>query len=57
MLFTILWAVLTLIVGSVFVIIWWRIADQWADEEHKRFKDKPDDGPAPTVVKRADIER
>lgn len=57
MLFTILWAILALIVGSVFVIIWWKVADQWADEEHKRFKDKADDGPAPTVVRRSDVER
>jgi hypothetical protein len=29
---------LTGILGVPFVLLWWRLADQWADSEHKRFK-------------------
>ncbi len=30
-------------VGGVFITLsWWKIADRWADAEHKRFE-KPDD--------------
>ncbi len=52
----IIWAVVALVVGAPFVLVWWKIADQWADDEHKRFKAK-DAGPAPTVVKRSDVEK
>jgi len=33
-------------------LLWWRIGDTWADNEHKRFKDKPrPTGPdAPRVI-------
>lgn len=51
----ILWGVVALILGTPFVLIWWKVADRWADDEHKRFKVK-DPGPAPTVVKRSDVE-
>ena len=27
-------------VGVIFVLVWWRQADQWADAERKRFKSK-----------------
>jgi hypothetical protein len=52
---SIIWGVVALVGGSAFVLLWWRIADNWADEEHKRFKVR-DDGPEPTVIKRSDIE-
>lgn len=57
MLFTLIWGVIALVGGSLFVIVWWKIADGWADEEHRRFKDRDAGGPAPTVVKRGDVER
>jgi hypothetical protein len=52
---SILWGLLTLVGGSAFVLIWWRLADKWADDEHKRFKTK-DNGPAPKVVRRRAVE-
>ncbi len=52
----IIWGVVTLIGGSAFVLVWWRLADNWADDEHKRFKKVRDEGPEPTVVKRSDVE-
>ena len=33
---------LTGILGVPFVLLWWRLADQWADSEHKRFKVETD---------------
>lgn len=48
-------AALVLIVGIPFTLIWWRIADNWADEEHKRFKTKAPTGPGPRVVRAADF--
>ncbi|MCW5775226.1 MAG: hypothetical protein KIS87_02095 [Phycisphaeraceae bacterium] len=39
------------VLGVPFILLWWKIADQWADEEHKRFgRTKPPEGPAPRVV-------
>ncbi|MCL4222009.1 MAG: hypothetical protein KJZ65_11650 [Phycisphaerales bacterium] len=32
------------VVGSLLTLLWWRVGDQWADEEHKRFRAGPDDG-------------
>lgn len=53
----ILWAVVALALGTPFVLIWWKVADRWADEEHKRFKPKQGkDEAAPTVVRRSDVE-
>jgi hypothetical protein len=52
----IVWAVVVLALGVPFVLIWWRVADRWADDEHKRFR-ASESGPAPTVVKREDVER
>lgn len=51
----IIWAVVALVGGSAFVLIWWRLADSWADDEHKRFKAKAE-GPPPRVVRRSDVE-
>ncbi len=34
--------VLVLAGGIPFTLWWWRIADRWADAEHKRFKVKED---------------
>jgi len=50
-------AVLVLVVGVPFLLLWWKIADSWADSEHKRFKTHQPQGPAPTVVKRSAVER
>ena len=38
-------------VGVIFVLVWWRQADQWADAERKRFKVK-DQPQTPQVVVR-----
>lgn len=27
-----------LVLSVVSILIWWKLADQWVDEEHKRFK-------------------
>ncbi|MFA6045930.1 MAG: hypothetical protein WC718_13185 [Phycisphaerales bacterium] len=39
------WAVMALIIiiGIPFTLWWWKVADQWADSEHKRFKPKTDE--------------
>ena len=50
-------AVLVLVFGVPFLLLWWKIADSWADSEHKRFKPHQPQGPAPTVVKRSAVER
>lgn len=34
--------VLVVAIGIPFTLWWWRIADRWADTEHKRFKVKAD---------------
>lgn len=51
-----IWAAVALVLGTPFVLIWWRLADNWADEEHKRFKTIRKTGPEPRVVRRRDIE-
>jgi hypothetical protein len=52
----IIWGVVVLALGIPFVLVWWRIADRWADDEHKRFRSKQE-GAGPTVVRRADVEQ
>jgi|GEM_PF-6392107 len=41
---TIMWIsiALTGILGVPFVLLWWRLADQWAESERKRFKASTD---------------
>jgi hypothetical protein len=51
------WAVLVLALGVPFVLVWWKVADGWAGEKHRRFKERPREGPGPTVVRREDVER
>ena len=36
--------VLVVVIGVPFTLWWWKIADRWASDEHKRFK--PRDGGA-----------
>ncbi|GIK18599.1 MAG: hypothetical protein DYG93_06355 [Leptolyngbya sp. PLA2] len=44
--------VVVAVLGVPFILLWWKIADQWADEEHRRFgRTKPPEGPAPRVVR------
>lgn len=31
-----------LVTGTVFTLYWWKVADKWADAEHKRFRVKED---------------
>lgn len=40
-------------VGAVFfTLAWWKIADMWADAEHRRFgRGKKDDGKERVVIK------
>ena len=52
------WIVLGVILGiatTVLTLVWWKVGDNWADAEHKRFKGKAprSDGPAPTVIRSA----
>lgn len=47
--------VLCVVLGVPGTLLWWKVADKWADAEHKRFplksdSSKPAAGPAPTVV-------
>lgn len=46
--------VLCVVLGVPGTLLWWRIADKWADAEHKRFPTRPhapsSPGPQPTVV-------
>lgn len=44
-----------LVLSVVSILIWWKLADQWVDEEHKRFKTRgqsPDQ--QPKIVIRSD---
>ncbi len=36
-------SVLVVVIGVPFTLWWWRVADQWADAEHRRFKTPVDD--------------
>ena len=41
------WIIFTavlLIALAIGTLAWWRIGDQWADAEHKRFASKPEPG-------------
>ncbi|MDX2146975.1 MAG: hypothetical protein SFZ23_05585 [Planctomycetota bacterium] len=40
----VMWVVIAaiLILGPVFTYWWWKIADRWADAEHRRFRAQPD---------------
>ena len=40
---------LIIIIGIPFTLWWWKVADQWADSEHKRFKPKTDDRERVTI--------
>lgn len=46
--------VLCVVIGVPGTLLWWRLADNWADAEHKRFPTRPERaaprGPEPTVV-------
>lgn len=41
--------------AAVITLAWWKLGDQWADDEYKKFghgggRDR-DEGPAPTVIR------
>lgn len=46
--------VLCVVIGIPATLFWWKIADRWADTEHKRFPQRSGgpaaDGTGPTVV-------
>jgi hypothetical protein len=51
----IIFALVLAVVGGVLTIVWWRVGDIWADEEHKRFRggdDEPDPQHAGPMVVR-----
>lgn len=35
------------VLGPVFTLLWWKMADKWADAEHRRFKPKHSETPPP----------
>jgi hypothetical protein len=41
---TVMWILMiaTVVVGVPFTLWWWKMADKWADAEHRRFKPRPD---------------
>ncbi len=44
----VLFTLLVLVVLTVLTLAWWKIGDQWADGEHKRFGPKDVDRQHPT---------
>lgn len=44
----------TAILGPIFVLWWWKFADNWADAEHKRFKPKADQPAERVVIRKQD---
>ncbi len=44
-------AIILAVLGAILTIAWWRVGDQWADEEHRRFKSSDgQDTSAHTVI-------
>lgn len=41
---------LIIVIGVPFVLYWWKFADRWAAEEHKRFGRKPGPSVSEDVV-------
>ncbi len=39
------------VAGSFVALWWWKLADRWMEEEHKRFKTKPKTGPDEVVIR------
>ncbi len=48
------WIITALIavLGVPFTLWWWKVGDQWADAEHKRFKPKEPEPVDKVVVKK-----
>lgn len=42
-------ALLAVLLG-IGTLAWWRVGDNWADSEHKKFKPKERTGPGPRVI-------
>jgi len=51
--FWIIFAVILALGAGFGTLIWWRVGDQWADAEHKKFGPRRDrtEGAAPTVIR------
>ncbi len=49
------WIITALIavLGVPFTLWWWKVGDQWADAEHKRFKPKETEPVDKVVVKKS----
>ncbi|MGD9789900.1 MAG: hypothetical protein AB7Q00_03450 [Phycisphaerales bacterium] len=45
---------LILLLGVPFTLWWWKLADKWADAEHRRFRDKKDERERVVVDDEAD---
>jgi hypothetical protein len=47
-----IWIILIVIavLGPAFTFWWWKLADQWADAEHRRFKPKAPDPEETRVI-------
>ena len=43
-------ALLAILLG-IGTLAWWRVGDNWADAEHKKFQPKAKSGPGPQVIK------
>lgn len=58
---TLQWVVagIVLIGATAFVLVWWRIGDQWADEEQRKFPKKrsPHEGKEKIVIKSSKPEK
>ena len=58
---TLQWVVagIVLIGATAFVLVWWRIGDRWADEEHRKFPQKrsPHEGKEKIVIKSSKPEK
>ncbi|MEQ8769140.1 MAG: hypothetical protein RIB60_01370 [Phycisphaerales bacterium] len=46
----VLFTLLVLVVLTVLTLAWWKIGDQWADGEHKRFGPKDVDRQRPRTI-------
>lgn len=44
-----IFSVITVVFGVFGTLAWWKLADRWVSEEHRRFKSKPT-SPTPGIV-------
>lgn len=54
------WLIFSLILAfgaGIGTLIWWRVGDQWADAEHKKFGPRANSADAPKVIQGFDDHR